>query len=73
MINRIRRLSPSEFEEDEEVASVEPDKAGPYPEGLHTLSKVGDLTLVDGKRFEFTAYGLLNKIVKGIRRTLDQE
>ena len=72
MINRIRRLTPSEFEE-EPVASVEPDKSGPYPEGLHTLSKVGDFTLVDGKRFAFTAYGLLNKIVKGIRRTLDHE
>ncbi len=72
MINRINRLSPSAFDE-EAVAVVEPDPAGPYPQGLHTISKVGDFTLVDGKRFEFSAFGLLNNIVKGVRRTLSRE
>ena len=72
MINRVKRLSPNAFDE-EAVAIVEPDPAGPYPEGLHTISKVGDFTLVDGKRFEFSAFGLLNNIVKGFRRTLDRE
>ncbi len=72
VINRIKRLSPSSFDE-EAVAVVEPDPTGPYPEGLHTISKVGDFTLVDGKRFEFSAFGLLNNIVKGVRRTLDRE
>lgn len=32
------------------VAVVEPDRAGPFPHGLHTLSAVGDRTLVDSKR-----------------------
>ena len=32
---------------------VEPDKNGPYPDGLHTLSAFGDMTLVDGKREQF--------------------
>ena len=72
VINRIKRLSPTLFDE-EAVAVVEPDPTGPYPEGLHTISKVGDFTLVDGKRFEFSAFGLLNNIVKGVRRTLDRE
>ena len=72
VINRIIRLTPDRFEE-EEVATVEPDPEGLYPEGLHTLSKVGGFTLVDGKRFEFTVFGLLNNIVKGIRRSLDHE
>ncbi len=72
IINRVKRLTPTEFEE-EPVASVEPDKGGPYPEGLHTLSKVDDFTLVDGKRFEFSAVALVNNLVKGIRRTLDFE
>jgi hypothetical protein len=72
VINRIRRLTPTQFEE-EPVATVEPDRKGSYPEGLHTLSQVGNFTLVDGKRFEFSVHGLLNNILKGIRRTLDHE
>jgi len=72
VINRIKRLSPSAFDE-EAVAVVEPDPTGPYPQGLHTISKVGDFTLVDGKRFEFSALGLLNNILKGVSRTLDRE
>jgi hypothetical protein len=72
VLNRINRLTPTEFDE-EPVVSIEPDRNGPYPEGLHTLSQVGDFTLVDGKRFEFSAVGLINNIVKGIRRTLDPD
>jgi hypothetical protein len=51
VINRVVRLTPDEFEE-EVVARVQPDPDGPCPDGLHTLSAVGDLTLVDGKRHE---------------------
>jgi hypothetical protein len=38
---------------EEAVAQVDPDPAGPYPSGLHTLSKVGNITLIDGKRTRF--------------------
>lgn len=48
VINRIRRLTTEEFEE-EEVAFVKPFQA-PYLEGLHTLSSTDGLTLIDGKR-----------------------
>jgi hypothetical protein len=33
------------------VSRVRPDPSGPYPDGLHTLSAVGDRTLVDGNRW----------------------
>jgi hypothetical protein len=52
VINRITCLTPTTFAE-EPVAVVEPDPNGPYPDGLHTLSAVGDITLVDGKRIIF--------------------
>jgi hypothetical protein len=45
-------LTPSDFRE-EVVASVEPDPRGRYPKGLHTLSRLGERTLVDGKRSVF--------------------
>ena len=51
-INRVTRLSPDEFEE-EVAAHLRPDARGPCPDGLHTLSELGELTLVDGKRHEF--------------------
>ncbi len=52
MINRILRLTPTEFKE-ELAAIVEPNLDGLYPDGLHTISAVGNVTLLDGKRFPF--------------------
>lgn len=51
-INRVLRLTPDEFAE-EIAAHLRPDPGGPCPDGLHTLSSLGELTLVDGKRHEF--------------------
>lgn len=53
VINRIVALTPTTFRE-EPAAFVAPDAAGPYPDGLHTLSGVGNVTLVDGKRLAFS-------------------
>jgi len=52
VLNRVKILTPTEFEE-EEAGAIEPYSQGPYPDGLHTVSKVGDVTLVDGKRHVF--------------------
>jgi hypothetical protein len=66
-INRVTRLSPSEFEE--EVASVvRADRDGPYPAGLHTLSSVGDLTLIDGQRARFVPVLFFAQLRKIARR-----
>lgn len=53
-INRILALTPAEFRE-EVVACVEPDPRGRYPGGLHTVSRLGERTLIDGKRSVFVA------------------
>ena len=53
VINRVIALTPTTFRE-EPATFVAPDVAGPYPDGLHTLSGVGSLTLVDGKRLGFS-------------------
>jgi hypothetical protein len=53
VINRIVTLTPTTFRE-EPAAFVAPDAGGPYPHGLHTLSGVGGMTLVDGKRLAFS-------------------
>lgn len=51
-IRHVRTLSPTDFDEVEHARLV-PDRHGPYPDGLHTLSALGDRVLVDG-----TVHGL---------------
>ncbi len=48
-ITRIVRLTPEEFEE-EPVAAVAPPEHGAFRAGLHTLSALGEMTLIDAKR-----------------------
>jgi len=65
VINRVNKLTPSEFEE-EEVAAVGPLKPGPYPEGVHTLSSVDDSTLIDAKRIGFVRNGARHALQRRI-------
>src|SRR5439155_12990002 len=51
-LNKIHELTPTRFRE-ETVASIVPDPRGPYPDGIHTLSFVGDSMLIDSKRHVF--------------------
>jgi hypothetical protein len=50
ILNRIETLTDREFKE-QPVAVIEPYRKGPYPDGVHTVSAVGNLTFVDGKRY----------------------
>jgi hypothetical protein len=54
VINKITELSEENFSEEKEI-DVTPNQFGRYPDGLHTISKLGEnLTLVDGKKFFFS-------------------
>jgi hypothetical protein len=72
MINAVDRLTPEEFEE-HVAAVVNPDPHGPRPLGLHTLSAVGEMTLIDGFRdvFSWSAFrkrlgmGFLGRLLRG--------
>ncbi len=71
-INRVELLTPTEFRETP-VRRLAPDRSGPYPDGLHTLSFAGEATLVDAKR-ERLALGVFArraaiKLFRTIRRT----
>lgn len=66
VIQRMIRLTPAEFEETT-AAAVEPSKSGPYPDGLHTVSAVGDMTLIDGKRTAFFRSGLKSGLRESAR------
>lgn len=55
-INKIGKLSPSEFAEEVEI-NITPNQFGKYPCGLHNISPLGeDLTLIDGKKYAFVPH-----------------
>jgi hypothetical protein len=55
VINRIARLSPSEFEE-VEAARIRPLSGGPYPDGLHTINPTARGAVIDSKKFLFDPF-----------------
>lgn len=55
IVNEVLTLTTEDYEE-VEVTSVEPDPDGKYLEGLHTLSAIGDFTLIDGAKREGAFY-----------------
>ncbi len=65
VVNRVVRLTPTEFEE-ETVASVGPFSGTPFPEGVHTLSAVGERTVLDGKRYRFMPRAVPYVVRRGI-------
>jgi hypothetical protein len=65
VINRVTRLTPTEFEE-EPAAVVAPFADTPYPNGVHTLSSMGDVTIVDAKRLVFDHRALLAAMARGV-------
>lgn len=52
VINRVLRLTTLSFEE-EPAAIIEPPATGAYTSGLHTISALGEKTLIDAKRHIF--------------------
>lgn len=60
-INRIIKLTPTEFEE-EPSARLVPDPCGPCREGLHTVCPAGEVTIIDGKYFRFSVLAAFAKI-----------
>lgn len=63
----VTRLTPTEFAE-HPVGRVEPDPHGPYPDGLHTVAAVGDLTLIDGNAFGFSGVALRRALLGRLGR-----
>ena len=50
VINHVQELTPTAFRE-EAVKTIGPINGSYWNKGLHTISAVGDITLVDGKRY----------------------
>jgi hypothetical protein len=69
-IKRVVTLTTEAFNE-ELVRFLEADRDGPFRYGLHTLTGVGDVTLVDGKRRVWSTAATARAIRRRLRRRLD--
>jgi hypothetical protein len=67
VLNEVVELTPTRFEE-RVVATVPPFAGSRYPAGCHTLSAVGDRTLVDGKRRVLTGRLAAATLARKLRR-----
>ena len=61
VINRIHTLTSKQFKE-EPAYRLEPNRSSDYPDGLHTISFVNGVALLDGKRIEYHWAHLYRKI-----------
>jgi len=66
VVNRVRALTPTEFIE-EPASVVDPAADGAYRYGLHTLSRFGEYTLVDGKERYVSASWLVRTLKRPLR------
>lgn len=70
IINRVIELTPTSFVE-EPASIVSPLADSPYPDGLHTISSVGEVTVIDAKKTAFVsqAFGwLIRDAIRSRRR-----
>jgi hypothetical protein len=63
IIYKVSVLSPEEFREVADTTLV-PSSEWLYSDGLHTLSAVGDMTLIDAKRYVFALGGLKHQAMQ---------
>lgn len=66
-IMRVEELTPHRFNETV-VARIGPEREGPFPDGIHTVSAAGPVTLVDGRRDRFVTAAFVNELQARIRR-----
>ncbi|MFB5662647.1 hypothetical protein [Alteribacillus sp. HJP-4] len=63
VVNQIEKLTPTSFIETP-ASFIHPRPDSAYPDGLHTIAKIGDVTIVDGKRFDYHFSHLYKKLYK---------
>ena len=66
-LNRIIALDTDDFTE-ETVKFIEPVPGSEFGQALHTLSGVGNFTLIDGKRYRPNRHFFYHQLLKKLRR-----
>lgn len=63
VFNRIEALSIHQFSE-KVTLHMNPENDSLYPDGIHTISSIGDVTVLDGKRFDYSIFHFIKKLYK---------
>jgi hypothetical protein len=68
VVNQVQVLTPRAFVE-RPVGSIGPKPGSPYPDGLHTLSRAGTRTLIDGNNRHFVGDTFRRDVAALLRRS----
>jgi predicted ATP-grasp superfamily ATP-dependent carboligase/protein-tyrosine-phosphatase len=71
-INKILSLTPNDFQE-ETASLIYPPRDSSYDKGIHTLSSLGQMTLIDGKRSVFSSGAFLNFFSRNFGRIFQRK
>ncbi|WP_223701139.1 glucosamine inositolphosphorylceramide transferase family protein [Sutcliffiella deserti] len=63
VLNKVITLTIDKFEE-VVVSPVEPREDSMYPDGVHTISSIGEITVLDGKKVDYSLFHLFRKLYK---------
>ncbi len=67
VINKVLKLTPDDFREIT-VRVIDPVPGTPFNKGLHTLSKAGNYTLIDGKRYRINRFFFLSQMTDKLNK-----
>ncbi len=67
VLNHVEVLAPDAFAE-RAVRTIDPRPDSPYPDGIHTLSRAGSRTLIDGNRMHFVRDSFVHDTAKRLSR-----
>ncbi|MFW9970749.1 MAG: hypothetical protein ACFFDF_11175 [Candidatus Odinarchaeota archaeon] len=70
-LNTIKKLTPDEFIE-EPIMFMVPQKREKYNQGIHTINSVGNITIIDGKRYCFSLINFMKVFQKKIIHTIQE-
>lgn len=71
VLNRILRLTPTDFSE-ETLTEIFPSAGWHFNKGIHTISGSGSFTVVDAKRYSFSARATVMKMMHKFHRATTQ-
>lgn len=69
VINEVVKLDERSFEE-KEINSISPLSHSKFNKGLHTISALGNVTLIDGKRYMFSRANFRNALRRKLKKVL---
>lgn len=71
-INKVVKLTPTQFEE-EFIKFINPFPDTPYPEGIHTISSCGELTLIDCRASGVNTVILKRRFIKKLKNSFKRK